>query len=109
MRVILNNILPLDGFTAMNVYGTLFCRRIPGNSTLNHESIHTAQMKDFCEWIPIGGTIFYIVYFLEWLFRLVTNPTNAYRSISFEKEAKAHENEPEYLSTRRHFAMWRKK
>lgn len=118
MKIIFNRLIPFRGFVAMAVYGVIFWRdeyksnytiERYRNRVINHESIHVAQMKDFCPWIPIGGTIFYIVYFLEWLLRLVTDTNTAYRSISFEKEARAHENEPEYLSTRRHFAMWRKK
>ena len=46
---------------------------------------------------------FYIIYFLEWIVRLFIN-TNAYRSISFEKEAYSNENNLEYLKTRKHFS-----
>lgn len=117
MKIIFNRLIPFHGFVAMAVYGVIFWRdeyRLDysiecfRNRVINHESIHMAQMKDFCKWLPIGGTIFYIVYFLEWLYRLVTGTNTAYRSISFEKEARAHEYEPDYLSTRKRFAMWRK-
>ena len=46
---------------------------------------------------------FYLLYFLEWLVRLFINK-NAYRNISFEKEAYAHENNFKYLNHRKHFA-----
>ena len=46
---------------------------------------------------------FYIIYFLEWIVRLFINK-NAYRSISFEKEAYSNEDNLEYLKTRKHFA-----
>lgn len=103
----------------MNLFGTLFVRKERAyllelkhykETILNHESIHTAQMKDFCKWMPIGGTIFYIIYILEWLFRvLFVHPFSiqAYKSISFEREALAHEEDLEYLTTRGRFAQWK--
>ena len=117
MRVIFSRFLPWKGYVAMAVYGTIFWRKqyeanytieSYRNRVINHESIHVAQMKDFCPWLPIGGTIFYIIYFLEWLLRLVTNTKEAYRSISFEKEAYEHQYDIGYLNKRKHYAMWRK-
>ena len=50
---------------------------------LNHELIHTAQMKELL-YMP-----FYLLYGIEWLIRLVMykNTREAYRNISFEREA----------------------
>lgn len=50
---------------------------------LNHEMIHTEQMKELL-YIP-----FYLWYVLEWLIRLAIyrNTREAYRNISFEREA----------------------
>ena len=58
MKIIRNNIIPFKGFKAINLFGILFVR---GNAELsdeviNHESIHTAQMKEML-YIP-----FYIWY-----------------------------------------------
>lgn len=69
---------------------------------LNHEAIHTAQMKEL---LYVG---FYVLYLLEWLYRLVFHTRTAYEGISFEEEAYSHQHEKDYLKTRRHFAMWRK-
>lgn len=49
---------------------------------------------------------FYIIYLLEWIVRLFINE-NAYRNISFEKEAYQNEGDLSYLRTRRWFAQWR--
>lgn len=111
MKVVENNIIPFQGFLAMNLFGICFVRKEAWArrseelkaKTINHESIHTAQMKELL------FIFFYVIYFLEWIFRLITNPKKAYHSISFEKEAYEHENDMEYLKTRKHFAQWRKK
>lgn len=111
MKVVENNIIPFPGFLAINLFGVLFVRKDSWGKkseerrqiVYNHESIHTAQMKE------LWYIFFYIMYFLEWLFRLVTKPKTAYESISFEREAYGNEENPDYLSTRKHFAQWKKK
>lgn len=119
MKIILSSIIPFKGYLCINLYGTLYWRKEYANKlndesykkgVINHEAIHTAQMEDFCKWKPIGGTIFYIIYFFEWLFRvLFVHPFSheAYRSISFEREAYAHEKDLDYLATRGRFAQWK--
>lgn len=109
MKIIYNTIIPFKGFSAMNLFGIMFarkeCKGRISEKTINHESIHTAQMKE------LGYVFFYIIYFFEWIVRLFTNPGNAYRSISFEQEAYANENNYEYLNSRKHytwFKYWRK-
>ena len=110
MRVIVNNIIPFPGFIAINLFGLVFVRkdiwdgRDPDRNavTLYHEAIHTAQMKELLY------LFFYIIYFFEWLVRLFINGSQAYRNISFEKEAYAHQTDSDYLKSRKHFAQWRK-
>ena len=105
MKIVYNRLVPFRGFLAINLFGVLFVRLnsdgskpLLTDSTLNHESIHTAQMKE------LGYIFFYLLYFMEWMIRLVINPLNAYRSISFEKEAYRNEDNPDYLKTRRHYS-----
>lgn len=102
MIIIKNSIIPFKGYKAINLFGILFVRKEYELSEvdLNHEAIHTKQMKELL------FVFFYIIYFLEWIVRLFIN-TNAYRSISFEKEAYSNENNLEYLKNRKHFAQWR--
>ena len=67
MHIIRNSYIPFRGFTAMNLLGVLFVRREAAEltpETLNHEKIHSAQMREML-YIP-----FYIWYLLEWLLRL---------------------------------------
>lgn len=104
MRIVLNDLIPFKGFVAINLFGILFVRNEYANKIndviLNHEAIHTAQMKELL-WVP-----FYIIYFIEWLIRLFIND-DAYRNISFEKEAYNNEKDLEYLSKRKSYSMWR--
>lgn len=70
---------------------------------LCHERIHTEQMRE------LGYIFFYLLYFLEWVYRLIFHTKTAYRGISFEREAYDHEGEGwEYIKTRKHFAQWRR-
>lgn len=99
MKIIRNNIIPFSGYKAMNLFGILFVR---GNAriddiTLNHEKIHTAQIKEMLY------VFFYVWYVIEWLVRLPKG--NAYRNISFEREAYANQGNTEYLSTRRLYSF----
>ncbi len=99
MKIIRNKYIPFKGFRAINLFGILFVR---GNAriserTLRHEAIHTAQMK---EMLYIG---FYIWYIIEWLIRLFMKG-NAYRNISFEREAYSNEKDLSYLDNRKWFA-----
>ena len=106
MKVIFNNILPVKPFIAVNIFGVLFARKDMADKldeeSVIHESIHTEQMKELLY------VFFYLIYFLEWIYRLIFHTKTAYMGISFEKEAYAHEGEPEYLKTRKHYAQWRK-
>ena len=92
MKIIRNRILPFGKkYYAINLFGILFAKGPCGAITINHERIHTAQMKELL-FIP-----FYIFYILEWLIRLLQyrNSFTAYRNISFEREAYANESNPD--------------
>ena len=99
MKIIRNNIIPFPGYKAMNLFGVLFVRgraRID-DITLNHEKIHTAQIKEMLY------VFFYVWYVIEWLIRIPKG--NAYRNISFEREAYANDKDPNYLKTRKWYAF----
>lgn len=109
MKIVYNNYIPFKGFLCINLFGILFVRdRLRdklNDVVINHEAIHTAQMKEL---LYIG---FYVWYVIEWLFRLVQYgfSKKAYKNISFEKEAFANENNLEYLKERRHYECFRRK
>ncbi|WP_372474474.1 hypothetical protein AB4865_04120 [Capnocytophaga sp. ARDL2] len=70
---------------------------------INHESIHLKQQIELL-WI-----LFFLWYGIEFLIRLFQykNTYQAYRNISFEREAYQHENDLHYLKKRKVFAFWR--
>lgn len=108
MKIIKSNIIPLPGFAACNLFGVLFVtpktydriqRGCYDKTLINHESIHTAQMKELL-YLP-----FYVLYLLFWIIRIITPPiSTAYRDISFEQEAYDNQNNLEYLKSRKHYS-----
>lgn len=100
MKIIYNKILPFGKrFYAINLFGVLFAKGPCDKVMLNHERIHTAQMKE------LGYIFFYIWYVLEWLVRLFQyrDSYKAYRNIRFEREAYENERDLNYLKRRRRF------
>jgi hypothetical protein len=56
----------------------------------------------------LGGCVFYILYFMEWLIKLIISgftlgKVKAYRSISHEIEAYTNEKNLDYLQNRKRF------
>lgn len=102
MIIIRNNIIPFRGFAAINLFGVLFVRKdaVISEKTINHEKIHTAQMKEMLY------VFFYLWYVIEWLIRLF-GKGNAYRNISFEQEAYSNDDDMKYLETRKHYAWFK--
>ena len=97
MKIIRNKYIPFQGFRAINLFGVLFVR---GNARINertirHEAIHTSQMKEMLY------VFFYVWYVIEWLIRLPKG--NAYRNISFEREAYDNQDDLSYLKNRKRF------
>lgn len=73
-------------------------RSLKNAKTIRHETIHWKQQ------LEMAILLFYLWYLLEWLIRLVTDKGNAYKSISFEKEAYSNEGDIKYLETRKSFS-----
>ena len=102
MKIIYNKILPFGrNFYALNFFGILFAKGPCDRVTINHEKIHTAQMKE------LAYVFFYLFYVLEWVVRLFQYglSTRAYYNISFEREAYANQTDMNYLSSRRAFSF----
>ena len=93
---------PSRNYSAINLFGVFFVHPdVQVNKRLiNHESIHTAQMRELL-YLP-----FYIIYLVEWLIRLFLKG-NAYFNISFEREAYKNESNYDYLEQRKHYS-WTK-
>ena len=116
MKIVRNRWIPFKGFSAINLFGVIFVRKdLPEEYLTNtrwletivrHERIHTSQM------VELLVILFYLLYIIEWLGRLAIcrDAERAYRSISFEQEAYAHQDDPEYLQRRKPYAFlhyWR--
>lgn len=107
MKVIRNTLIPIGkNYGAINLFGILLAkpsmRLTP--ELINHERIHTAQMRELL-FLP-----FYVIYFIEWLVRLIQTRGASYRAyhlISFEREAYQQASDLTYLSKRKPFAQWR--
>ena len=111
MKIVRSKWIPFKGFWAINLFGVIFVRKdLPErylsdplwlDTIVRHERIHTRQMVELLV-IP-----FYLLYIVEWLARLAIcrDADSAYRSISFEQEAYAHQDNPEYLQQRRPYAF----
>ena len=103
MKVIYNKYFPFGSFFATNIFGIIFCRSDKGRiseTTKNHEYIHTMQQREML------FIFFYLAYVIEWLVRLPMRG-NAYRNISFEREAYANQRNMDYLKSRPLYA-WRR-
>lgn len=113
MKIIRNKYIPFPGYKAINLFGVLFVKnnaKIDG-VTLNHESIHSRQFVELMVlfavatvfirwWLPVFAPFaFYVWYIVEWLIRLLKKG-NAYRNISFEREAYANQGDFSYLKGR---------
>lgn len=104
--IIPNKVLPFGRYTTINLFGVLFTKVKNGlltNRTVNHELIHTAQMRE------LGYIGYYLWYGIEYLIiRLFHKKQgNAYHDVSFEEEAYANEKDMTYLQNRKHYAWFK--
>lgn len=100
VKVIYNNLIPFKGFVAINLFGIIFARNeyrdYMNDYIINHELIHTAQLKE------CGYIFFYIIYLFEYLIKLIKlkDTKLAYQNINFEEEARQNETDLNYLQNR---------
>ena len=119
MKIIRNKYIPFPGFKAINLFGVLFVKNNAkiDDVTINHEAIHSRQFVELMVlfavatvfirwWMPLFSPLFfYIWYVIEWVIRLPKG--NAYKNISFEREAYANEGDASYLNGRYWFNFFR--
>ncbi len=106
MKIIYNKYLPPKGYAAINICGVIFARsqyKPISERTKRHETIHTRQIAELLV------IIFYVWYGVEWIVRLIQyrNKKEAYRNISFEREAYANDQDDTYLKKRKLYAFVR--
>ncbi|MBD8348567.1 hypothetical protein [Dysgonomonas sp. HGC4] len=106
MKVKYTKHFPIKGYAAINVFGFVFARNEYNPLSVKlttHEAIHTLQMRELLY------VFFYVLYGLEWLVRLAQyrNTKQAYRNISFEREAYDKQSDSEYLKHRKMYSFMR--
>lgn len=101
-KIVYNRYIPFGKeFLAINLFGVIFTKGRLTEVDINHELIHTIQMRELL-YVP-----FYIVYVLEWMIRIVQYRgwVKGYSHISFEKEAYENQRNMNYLKKRKHFSF----
>ena len=106
VTVIVNKIIPFKGFTAMNLFGTIFYRKECWDKDsssydlariLNHERIHTVQIREKAKRLKkhpklqllLGGIVFYFSYLWQCIL-------HGYSKNPYELEAYAHQGDFNY-------------
>lgn len=108
MKIIYCKHIPVSGFFALNFFTLCIVRKeykpiveamhSRAKRMLNHESIHSEQMK---ETLYAG---FYVLYALFWLANLIACSSHAYKNIAFEQEAYGNQDNADYCKSRKHYA-----
>lgn len=128
MKIIRSKFIPFQGYKAINLFGVLFVRGDAkiDDVTLNHESIHSAQIKEvMLASIPVAVLVwifsniwlaglfvlasYYLWYVIEWAihFMCLQDAYLAYRRVSFEREAYENQNDLNYNGYRSRFSFLR--
>ncbi|WP_067151243.1 hypothetical protein [Pseudotamlana agarivorans] len=102
--VFISKYLIPKGYLGLTLYPFIILKKkqlLEDKVLLNHERIH---LKQQLEMLVLPFYVFYVLEFLwRWLWCL--NWKKAYRNISFEREAYAHETDLEYLKSRQFWAF----
>jgi len=95
----LSKITPIE-INAITLFCFVFSRGKIAERTKRHETIHFQQ---FLETLVIG---FIVIYYLDYLYRLVKyqDGKKAYRMICFEQEAHDNDDSEDYLERRKRYA-----
>lgn len=118
MKIIVNDIIPLNGFKAMTIWPFIFARKDLSVVDVRHETIHGLQQKEMMWCCLILG--FLLLYGLMWLVELVrclgdksrgsradgkhrSVWKRAYKMIPYEREAFYGENVEGYVKKRKPF------
>lgn len=104
----------MDGYIAITLGPWAFHKKIYDQECKNHECTHMRQWAEWTIlstiiiiglmfgldiskfWLLLPPIVYYILYIFEWFIRLFINGSNAYRHLSFEREAYDNENNDNY-------------
>lgn len=124
MRIIKNKFIPFGRYKSINLFGIVFTKRDLDDVSVNHEGIHSMQMFEMAAatlllagitslfikvsflWILPAICFFYLWYGIEYIIVRFFHKKqhDAYRDVSFEEEAYAHEKDLDYLKHRKLFS-----
>lgn len=127
MKKVVNNIIPFEGFVALTIWPYVFVRKREqqryDSVADNHEHIHGDQQQEMLGlgallggalvlitgslWWLLLLPIYFWLYLIEYVLRSIFGTGNAYRNISFEREAYANERDFDYTRNRSSFAWLR--
>lgn len=127
MLVIKNRLIPFGGYVCINLFGVVFTKCEMDERIKNHERIHTVQQLEMFGigflldlvlclmfgwsnwWLLLSLPTFYYWYGIEYLIKRFRHKRqeDAYRAISFEREAYANESKTDYVYERMAFAWWK--
>ena len=100
MIIIGHKLLKNTKITAITLFPFIILKKAADRSNpvlINHEKIHLRQQAEL---LVIFFYLWYLVEYYYWLYRL-RDSFMAYKYISFEREAYAMEDDPDYLQTRK--------
>lgn len=100
MIIIRTRHFPFGSYTTINLFGILFTKnKNLSKRTINHERIHTKQMKEMLY------IFFYLWYGIEYvIIRLFHAKQNdAYHDVSLEEEAHNNDDNQDYIYLREHY------
>lgn len=105
MKIVKTEWFPFGRYKAINLFGILFTKSDLSETDINHEKIHTAQMK---EMLYIFFYLWYAIeYIIIWFKHNGWNQHKRYRQVRFEQEAYDYQNNQAYLIFRKHY-VWTK-
>lgn len=101
MKIIKTKRFPFGQYKAINLFGVVFTRENLSETEINHEAIHTAQMK---EMLYIFFYLWYAIeYVIIWFKHNGWNQNRRYKNLRFEQEAYEYENNLAYLNQRKRY------
>lgn len=120
--------LLFSGYSTITLFAWVFTKwteALARQSTINHECVHARQWTELtiasgliiwagmlifgfsAWWLLLSSVVFYLWYVVEWCIRVIVgcfSSHDAYRMVSFEREARLAETDSNYLENSRYFA-----
>ena len=106
MIIVWQSLLKNTKISAITLFPVILLRKpesLHDKILINHEKIHLRQQLEL---LIIFFYLWYVIEYYFWYFRL-RDSFLAYKYISFEREAFAMEDDPDYLKTRKLWSFWK--